>query len=165
MVAGCLVVNRSAAAGEVQQGVPAAGMPAWAIVLIVLGVLVIPVAILAAIAIPAYQDMTVRSRIHDAVRAGRDATVAVEEFYQKNNVLPRDAAEAGIRSSDPRIVQRVHLDSRTGVVQVVLAIPPLQGKSILFEPRRENDGRVAWTCRSDDVRPQYLPGTCRPVGK
>jgi uncharacterized RDD family membrane protein YckC len=161
LLADCLVVNRGADAQSMRRGAAAPVMPAWAIVLIVLAAMVLPIGILTAIAIPAYQDMTVRSKMIDAVRVGREATIAVEEYYGKNRVLPRSAVEAGIRDANPRIVQSVNVDPGNGVVRVVLAIPGQQGKSLLFEPRREADGRVVWTCRGDDVQPRYLPQDCR----
>src|SRR5262245_63737411 len=90
ILAGCLVVNRGASAGQMQQGVSATGMPAWAIVIIILAAMVLPVGILAAIALPAYQDYTVRARMATVVLVGQQATQAVETFYARNNTLPRD---------------------------------------------------------------------------
>jgi len=160
MVAGCLVVNRSAPEDLIQQGVKEAGMPAWAIVLVVLGVLFVPVAILAAVAIPVYQDYTLRAKISMAMQAGRQATAAIEEFYVRNNKLPGDLKEAGVSASGSQHVKSVSM-SPTGAVRVVLAAPSLEGKSILFEPKREADGRIAWTCSSSDVRQKHLPADCR----
>jgi len=162
MLAGCLVVNRGATGEDVQQGVPAAGgMPAWAIVLIVLAVLVFPVAILAAVAIPAYQDSVARARVFQAVQVGNVATRAVEDFYLRNNSLPRDLKEAGMTEPLSRDIRGVNVNPGNGTVQVVLAASPLEGKSILFVPQRESDNRIVWTCRSDDVQARYLPQSCR----
>jgi type IV pilus assembly protein PilA len=160
MVAGCLVVNRGAPEDLVQQGVTTSGMPVWAIVLIVLAVLVVPVGILAAVALPAYQDYTVRAKVSAAVQAGRQATVAIEEFHVVNNKLPGDLKDLGLPAPDPRHVRSVTMDPRSGAVRVVLAVSSLEGKSILFEPTREPDGRITWTCGSSDVQQRYLTRLC-----
>jgi uncharacterized RDD family membrane protein YckC len=162
IVAGCLVVNRGATGEQMQSGVSATGMPAWAIVIIVLAAMVLPVGILAAIALPAYQDYTVRARMATAVLVGQQATQAVETFYARNNTLPRDLKEAGMADPGSREVRQVNVSPGDGTVQVMLAMSPLEGKSILFVPQRDESNRVIWICRSDDVPLRYLPPPCRP---
>ncbi|MBI3045306.1 MAG: RDD family protein [Betaproteobacteria bacterium] len=161
MMAGCLVVNRGATEEAVRQGAPAARMPVWAIALIVLAAIVFPVGILAAIAIPAYHDYTVRARVAGALQVGNQATRAVEDFYLRNKTLPRDIREAGMKDPVFRDVRRVSVDSRTGAVEVVLAAAPLEGKSIVLTPQRENNNRITWICSSSDIRGKYLPARCR----
>lgn len=161
IVAGCLVVNRGATGEQMQSGVSATGMPAWAIVVIILAAMVLPVGILAAIALPAYQDYTVRARVATAVLVGNQATQAVETFYARNNTLPRDLKEAGMADPASREVRQVNVNPGNGTVQVVLAMSPLEGKSILFVPQRDESNRVIWICRSDAVQPRYLPPRCR----
>jgi uncharacterized RDD family membrane protein YckC/Tfp pilus assembly protein PilE len=161
LVAGCLVVNRGATGEQLQQGVSATGMPAWAIVIIIVAAMVLPVGILAAIALPAYQDFTVRARMATAVLVGQQATQAVETFYARNNTLPRDLKEAGMADPGSREVRQVNVNPGNGTVQVMLAMSPLEGKSVLFVPQRDESNRVIWICRSDDVPPRYLPPRCR----
>jgi uncharacterized RDD family membrane protein YckC len=160
IVAGCLVVNRGATGAEMQEGV-AAGMPAWAIVLVILAAMALPVAILAAIALPAYRDYTVRVRVVQVVQVGQQATQAVESFYARNNTLPRDLREAGMPDPASRDISQVKVNPGNGAVEVVLAASLLEGKSILFVPQRNESNRVIWTCRSDDVPQRYLPSHCR----
>jgi uncharacterized RDD family membrane protein YckC/type II secretory pathway pseudopilin PulG len=162
MLAGCLVVHRDASAEQVARAAPAARMPVWAIVLTVLGVSVFPFAIVAAIAIPAYQDMTIKARVRAAVEAGNHATRAVDDFRRRNNAMPRDLKEAGIAGAPSRGIRSVSLDPATGAVRIVLGTPPLEGNSIVFTPAKGSDNRVIWTCSSDDIRQQkYLPASCR----
>ena len=134
-VAGCLVVNRDATEADIQHGAFAAPMPVWAIVLIVLAVCIFPMGIIAAVALPAYQDYTVRAHVAVAVLVGHQATRAVDDFYLRNNALPGDLKKAGMPDPDSREARNVSLDPRSGVVQVVLAFSPLEGKSILFVPK------------------------------
>jgi Tfp pilus assembly major pilin PilA len=151
MIAGCLVVNRGAPADLLEKGVKGGSMPGWAVALIIVGALFVPIAgIVAAITIPAYQDFTMRAKVAMAMVAGRGATRAVEEFYARNKSLPGDLKEAGAPAHDSNHVRSVTLDPRSGAVRVVLAGASVEGKSILFEPVREGDGRVTWTCGSAD---------------
>lgn len=161
MMAGCLVVNRGASDELIRQGVTAPRMPAWASVLIVLAAVVVPVAILAAVVIPAYQDMTTRGHVTKAVAIGREAARGVEGYYAKHHAFPADLKQAGVREAASSIVKSVSVDARSGAVQVVLALPTLQGKSIVFTPRMEGGDRIVWTCSSPDVRDGHLPANCR----
>ncbi len=161
MIAGCLVINAGVTEAQLQSSAPAAGMPWWAIVLIVMGAMVVPVGILAAIAIPAYQDFNLRSKIAVAMQTGNEAKSAVTAYYVDNKKLPPDAKAAGIGSPTTPYVKSVTLDAATGAIRVVLAIPTLDGKSILYVPRTD-DQDFRWTCRSDDVPARYLPSYCRP---
>ncbi len=162
MMAGCLVVNRDASAEQVGQAAPEARMPVWAIALIVLGVSVFPLAIVAAIAIPAYQDTTIKARVRAAVEAGNQATRAVDDFYRRKNAMPRDLKEAGVSDPASSGIRSMSLDPGTGAVRIVLGTPPLEGNSIVFTPAKGSDNRIAWTCGSADIRQQkYLPSSCR----
>jgi hypothetical protein len=60
-----------------------------------------------------------------------------------------------------RDIRQVKVNPGNGTVEVVLAASPLEGKSILFVPQRNESNRVIWTCRSDDVPQRYLPPHCR----
>lgn len=162
IIAGCLVVNRAPAGGRTQDGLAVAGMPAWAVVVIVLAALIFPAAILAAIALPAYQDYLLRTRTALAFQVGQRATQAVETYYARNNVLPRDLREAGLADAGSRDIREVKMNPANGTVTVVLATPPLEGKSIQFVPERDGSNRVVWICRGEGVPARYLPPNCRP---
>ena len=162
MMAGCLVVDRDASADQVVQAAPAPRMPVWAIALIVLGVSVFPLAIVAAIAIPAYQDMAIKAHVRAAVEAGNQATKAVDDFYRRNNALPRGLKDAGFSTPASPFIRSMSLDPGTGAVRIVLSITSLEGNSIVFTPAKGSDNRLKWTCGGDDIRKQqYLPASCR----
>lgn len=161
MMAECLVVHRDATADQVGQAGPAVRMPAWAAVLVVLGVGVFPLAIVAAIAIPVYQDMTLRGRVAAAITVGALTTRKVDDFYLRNKAMPRDLREAGMTDPLAREVKEVSVDPRDGTVRVVMAVPSLEGKSILFVPKTGSGDRLVWACSSSDIQEKYLPAACR----
>src|SRR5258708_276508 len=64
--------------------------------LIELMIVVAIVAILAAVAIPAYQNYTVRARVSEALSLGNMAKTAVAETYQSTTTMPTTNAAAGL---------------------------------------------------------------------
>lgn len=64
--------------------------------LIELMIVIAIVGILAAIALPAYQDYIVRSKMSEPLAALAEAKTSVSEYYASNNVVPADASLAGI---------------------------------------------------------------------
>ncbi len=64
--------------------------------LIELMIVIAIIGILAAIALPAYQDYTKRSRVSEGLSLAGGAKSALTEYYASNNKWPSDNAEAGI---------------------------------------------------------------------
>ena len=120
------------------------------------------IGILAAVALPAYQDYTIRAKVSQAILFGNQATMAVEGYYQKNGSVPLRLEDAGISSvPGSNFVQLAQVDPGNGSIQVVLAVPPVEGKSVHFIPSVGPDKRVTWRCASHDIPAKYLPQQCR----
>ena len=68
--------------------------------LIELMIVVAIIGILAAIAIPAYQDYTIRAQVSEGLNLSAGAKAAVTEFFQDQGTLPTDNAEAGIEAAN-----------------------------------------------------------------
>jgi Zn-dependent protease with chaperone function/type II secretory pathway pseudopilin PulG len=125
-------------------------------------VVVAIIGILAAIALPAYQDYTTRAKISEAIIHGRQATQAVEDYINKNGRIPPQLEDAGISSTpQSKFVTAISVNSKNAIVQVVLGFSPVEGKSVLFVPSRKPDKSISWRCASEDVPAKYLPAACR----
>ena len=76
--------------------------------LIELMIVIAIVGILAAIALPAYQDYIVRSKMSEPAAALAEAKTSISEYYATNNVVPADADAAGILTNPdkPIVVSR-----------------------------------------------------------
>lgn len=174
LMADCCVVRKEGLAaferGELTGDAAQAGtpMPGWAVALIVIGALfftVIPViAIMAAIAIPAYQNYLVRAQVSEGMVLAASAKVAVAEYASSNGTLPVDNAAAGLSGPDAisgRYVRSVQVEN--GEVVVTFggrASPAIAGEHLVFKPSGSRD-ELSWRCGSPDIRVSYLPQSCR----
>lgn len=156
---------------ETQVTIPGRHFFAWVLALFVprvgrggAGALLVTVAIigiLAAIAIPAYQDYLARSKIALAIGEGRRATEAVTQHFERRGSVPETLEVAGFIPPPPTSGVRAWNVDRGGVVRLELNFAPLDGKTIVFVPSLGDDKKVRWQCRSEDVLPRYLPASCK----
>lgn len=148
-----------------QAGAP---MPGWAIALIVVGGLfftVVPVvAILAAIAIPAYQNYLIRAQVAEGMTLSGGAKVAVSEYLGARGALPADNTAAGLADPDTLTGQYVSsVEVQNGNVIVTFggrANRAVAGDHLVFQPYGSRDA-MQWRCGSPDIQVKYLPLTCR----
>jgi Tfp pilus assembly major pilin PilA len=118
--------------------------------------------VLATIAVPAYQDYSVRAQVAGAIERGVAARQAVTDLYLSMGRFPneQEAAEMGIDEPSD-VVSGVRIVPRTGEVVVDLAIETLPGDAtIQWKPRIGASGELHWECFGsfDDRR---LPAGCR----
>ncbi len=142
--------------------------------LIELMIVVAIIAILVAIALPAYQDYTVRTKVTEALNLATAAKLAVAETTASNGTPPTTNAAAGLPVANTITGQ--YVDSVTvganGVITINLddaalgGNPTMNNQNILLTPSFANAGSVTWTCRvnaaaGDATRNKYLPAQCR----
>lgn len=132
------------------------------IVWVILAIVFVPgLGILAAIAIPAYNDYTTKARMVEAVSVGKQAATSVADFYSENEAMPENVAQAGFAGTLPKSVKSIEVDSQTGVITVIMAIPSVADKSVLLVPDVGEDRQITWTCTARDIPLRYLPQECR----
>lgn len=182
LMAGCCVVRqaglvawrqRVAVDGAAPQAAPAAapplqtGMPGWAIALVVIagGFLLVPVvAILLALAIPAYQGHAVRAEVSQGVQMTRRARALVGEYIGKRGTLPGNNADLGLPLPE-KIRARYVTSVRVAGGKVVVtygneASPAIRGGHLVVSPVG-NAAMLRWRCSSPDIDPRYLPRHCQ----
>jgi len=124
--------------------------------------LIAPIGILAAVALPAYQDYTIRAKVSEALATAAPARTAVHAYIMQRNAVPRSLDEAGVEVPPTRTVQSVAINPRDATLTVTLAFSPLAGKTILLVPQRSGaNNTITWACRPGTVPRKYLPASCR----
>ena len=135
--------------------------------LIELMIVVAIIGILAAIAIPAYQDYTIRAQVSEGLNLSGGAKAAVTEYFQDRGALPSDNAEAGLAASGDiqgKYVSSVEVDD--GEIEVTYgndAHAVITGDALQLTPDTTQAGSVQWDCASSGtaIENKHLPAACR----
>ncbi|MGB5439451.1 MAG: pilin [Gammaproteobacteria bacterium] len=135
--------------------------------LIELMIVIAIIGILAAIAIPAYLDYTVRAKVGEALSLTGGAKVAVSEYYNANGDFAVDNAAYGLADADK--IKGNHVSTVTvgrngsGLGQIEVKLGQVggsaSGQTILLTAQTA-EGALLWTC-SSAMDNKYLPSNCR----
>ncbi len=128
-------------------------------------VVVAIVAILAAVALPAYQDYTVRARVSEAATlAGYAKGVVTENISNNGGTLPADACaavETSIPAGNDNVASMACFPD-TGAIAVTMTTDKGKGTILTFTPRPQLGAiGVAWECAGSGSAPRYYPAECR----
>ncbi|HGF8744008.1 TPA: pilin [Neisseria meningitidis] len=152
--------------------------------LIELMIVIAIVGILAAVALPAYQDYTARAQVSEAILLAEGQKSAVTEYYLNHGIWPGDNSSAGVATSSKikgKYVKEVTVAN--GVVTATMLSSgvnkEIQGKKLSLWAKRQ-DGSVKWFCGQPVTRAKadsdtvaaatdaakkidtkHLPSTCR----
>ncbi len=153
--------RRNFFAGLLSIFVPRFGAGGGASVLVTIAM----IGILAAIAIPAYQDYTIRAQVSEGLNLSGGAKAAVTEFVQDRRVLPTDNVSAGLVPANQitgLYVSGVLVED--GVIIITYgnnAHASIQGQSVTLVPDASSLPTVSWACYSSEIANKWLPAACR----
>ncbi|MFC5579622.1 pilin [Rhodanobacter terrae] len=140
--------------------------------LIELMIVVAIIAILAAIAIPAYQDYLVRTQVSEGAVLADGAKTAVAEFYSNTGRLSTSGGNASVGlasalSISGKYVSSVTVAPTTGIITAAYGGPKASTQiptaaTLVLSPVT-SAGSISWTCRagSSALKSKYLPTSCR----
>ena len=135
--------------------------------LIELMIVIAIIGILAAIAIPAYQDYVIRSQVSEGLSLADGSKTAIAEFINNTGRFPGDNASAGLAtdvSINGNYVSK--LTVANGLITVAYGGPKANaaigtGSTLLLSPKTQAGG-IKWTCKAGtSMAAKYLPSSCR----
>ena len=135
--------------------------------LIELMIVVAIIGILAAVAIPAYQDYTIRAKVTEGLSLATAGKTAVSEYFSSHGSLPDGNTTAGM--SPPASIVGNNVSSvavgTNGVITVTFSgTPAIAGSTLILTPTTAGGG-VKWSCTSTTagtIDGKYRPSSCRP---
>lgn len=134
--------------------------------LIELMIVVAILAILAAIAIPAYQNYMIRAQVSEGVLLSTGAKAAEWDFISNTGRFPKSNQSAGLASSSSILGEYVSgLDlAPAGKITVAFHGPKANTiikNSTLVLSAITQAGSITWSCNGGSLADKYLPTTCR----
>lgn len=136
--------------------------------LIELMIVIAIVGILAAVALPAYQDYTVRAKLSEVIARGSEAKTSVAEAFAAKgnlsfNTAPFNEGAAG------KVRDVAWTPGAVGVAKITLTVagtgtdPAVAGKLLDLRVTGTTNGVVTWACGGGgtDIAAKYLPGSCK----
>jgi Tfp pilus assembly protein PilE len=125
-------------------------------------VLVALIGIVAAIAIPAYNDYAARARVNEVVNYGNAATEAVARYYQVQHQMPVALDQTDLNLPLPEWTHNPFIEARTGSITFSFrGNAPLKDKTLVFLPSLDANQQFTWRCLSPELPDKYLPAQCR----
>jgi type IV pilus assembly protein PilA len=144
--------------------------------LIELMIVIAIIGILAAIAIPAYQDYTVRSQVSEGAILADGVKTAMAEFYNNKGYWPLSNSSAGLESSASiagKYVTTVDVAAKSGEIIVTYGTTNVNklvsGSLLVFSGTAGSTaGSINWNCKGNavagsktNIPNKYLPSACR----
>lgn len=138
--------------------------------LIELMIVIAIIGILAAIAIPAYQNYVIRAQVTEGITLMDAPKTAVAEYYTVHGTLPTSNTEAGLPTATSitgTYVAQVEVNTSKQIETTFKSADPansnIRGGTVLLSPVTSGNN-LAWTCKpggTQAVASKYLPSSCR----
>lgn len=119
------------------------------------------VGLLATMALPAYQDYVIRTRVIEGLNTANGAKLAVAETFQTRNAVADQTATGYLSPNATENVTSINIaDDGTGTITIVF--PDVSGGgTITMVPNLITGQPVSWDCTGGTLLNKYRPANCR----
>ena len=136
--------------------------------LIELMIVVAIVGILAAVAIPAYQDYIKRSKVSEVMAAAGACKTSVQEYYAANNVMPGSATSAGCSTAGTQYMDSLAVTTAGTEAQITATAGGTKGIDSTFDGSgtivltsvTTSGAITGWNC-TGSIPAEFRPASCR----
>ena len=141
--------------------------------LIELMIVIAIIAILVALAVPAYQDYTIRTKVGECINGAAPAKLAVSEYFQTNANYASQANEYGVDTTvTSQYCDALSVGASTGIITITsnantgsdsppsATLNPTSSNGGAYDPTSEV-GPINWDCNLAGGTSRHLPSTCR----
>jgi uncharacterized RDD family membrane protein YckC len=153
LIAATVVVPRQASPSAVAGSAPAMRLPGWAIAVIIIAGTLVPIGILAAIAIPAFQDYTIRTEVTEGLKLAAQYKEAVLEHRERTGDWPSDVEATGYAEWANSVVSESMFVSQVEISNGTITITygkksdsRIVRKKLALRPYVLEFGDVGWQC-------------------
>lgn len=140
--------------------------------LIELMIVIAIIGILAAVALPAYQDYTIRAKVSEAILAASSGRTAVSETFAQKGTMALSQDSMGVQNQTSTYVASVtYTNSGTGEGRITVTTTTNTGlgaassKTLTLKGVAGSNGAVVWTCgkglSGTAINQKYLPSSCK----
>ena len=134
--------------------------------LIELMIVVAIIGILAAIAIPAYQDYTIRAQVSEGINLAAGAKASISEYFMDKGVLPATQDEAGLAAPGEITGSYTSSVAWDGAIITVTygvqANDAILGQTLTLVPDAVGGiGSLEWNCITSSLAAKHVPAACR----
>lgn len=132
--------------------------------LIELMIVVAIIGLLAAMAMPAYQDYTKRSHVAEGLNMASAAKANVLEFYASHARWPASNASAGLATSNSirgQAVRSININPTGGTIIITYNTKVSSGAQLGLRPNVNSSDSVQWSCLPLSLPAKWVPANCR----